>query len=129
MEDSSSHSQPDNGYSTGHNMSLLLRSKTEKIQSSNSIISPKNLNPNLPSGSKLQECAILRRVNSQGLETQALSEDKQVSSYRKIDHSIDKLSRYLCRQKCCRSLPAPMMSPLSLPKIKSPKEAATVLPS
>lgn len=57
-------------------MSLLLRSKTEKIQSSNSIISPKNLSQNLPSGSKLQECTVRRRVNSQGLETQALSQDK-----------------------------------------------------
>ena len=70
-------------------MSLLLRSKTEKIQSSNSIISPKNLSQNLPSGSKLQECAVRRRVNSQRLETQALSEEKLVSSYGKIEHSID----------------------------------------
>ncbi len=70
-------------------MSLLLQSQTEKTQSSNSIISPQNLSQNLPSGSKLQECAIRRRVNLQRVKTQALSEDKLVSSYGKIEHSID----------------------------------------
>jgi len=107
------------------NALLSLPSNSHKIQRSNSIISPKNL----PSSSKLQDCTLRRRFNFQGLETQALSEDKQVSSYRKIEHSIDQLSRYLCRQKCCHFLPAPMMSPLSLPKIKPPKKVATLLPS
>jgi len=70
-------------------MSLLLRSKTEKIQSSNSIISPKNMSQNLPSGSKLQECTVRRRVNSQRVKTPAVGADKLISCYGKIEYSTE----------------------------------------
>jgi hypothetical protein len=74
---------------SGFNALLSLPSNSHKIQRSNSIISPKNLSQNFPSGSKLQECTVRRRVNLQRVKTQALREDKLVSSYGKIEYSID----------------------------------------